>query len=137
MTLIGTQDRRRGDRRRDSPREHARRWAGEIFAATGMGTLMAIITGEALYPRTFTTAANTISDLGGTRPPNSVVYEPSRTIFLLTTLLAGLFVLAGDGRRWFIPAAAVGGGTHILLGGPKYADYEIEPGRPFAEVAAP
>jgi PD-(D/E)XK endonuclease len=42
-----------------------------------------------------------------------------------------LFVHVADGRRWFIPAIEVGGGTAILLGGPKYAPYEIEPGRPF------
>lgn len=41
-----------------------------------------------------------------------------------------LFVLVGDGRRWFIPASAVEGGCGIRLGGPKYADYEIEPGQP-------
>jgi Holliday junction resolvase-like predicted endonuclease len=40
-----------------------------------------------------------------------------------------LFVLAGDGRRWFIPAAAVMGGTRLVLGGPKYAQFEIERGR--------
>jgi hypothetical protein len=41
-----------------------------------------------------------------------------------------LFVLVGDGRRWLIPAAAVGGGSGLLLGGPKYAAYEIDPGEP-------
>jgi hypothetical protein len=41
-----------------------------------------------------------------------------------------LFVLVADGRRWFIPAAEVGGATAIVLGGPKYAAYEVEPGRP-------
>jgi hypothetical protein len=41
-----------------------------------------------------------------------------------------LFVLVGDGRRWFIPADSVAGGTGILLGGPKYANFEVEPGRP-------
>jgi hypothetical protein len=41
-----------------------------------------------------------------------------------------LFVLVGDGRRWFIPAPAIGGGNAIRLGGPKYAAFEIEPGRP-------
>jgi hypothetical protein len=41
-----------------------------------------------------------------------------------------VFVHAGDGRRWFIPANALGGGTRLALGGPKYAEYEIEPGRP-------
>ena len=41
-----------------------------------------------------------------------------------------LFVLVGDGRRWFIPSAAVEGTTAICLGGPKYAEYEVERGRP-------
>jgi len=40
-----------------------------------------------------------------------------------------LFVLTGDGQRWFVPAAAVGGGASVLLGGPKYAQFEVEPGR--------
>jgi hypothetical protein len=43
-----------------------------------------------------------------------------------------LFVLVGDGRRWFIPSSVVEGTTSIALGGPKYADYEVESGRPFA-----
>jgi hypothetical protein len=41
-----------------------------------------------------------------------------------------LFVLVGDGRRWFIPSTALGGGSAICLGGPKYAAYEVEPGAP-------
>jgi Holliday junction resolvase-like predicted endonuclease len=41
-----------------------------------------------------------------------------------------LFVLVADGRRWFIPAEAVEGGTRLVVGGPKYARFEIEPGRP-------
>ena len=41
-----------------------------------------------------------------------------------------LFVLVGDGQRWLIPAAAVGGGSSLRLGGPKYAAYEIDPGEP-------
>jgi hypothetical protein len=47
-----------------------------------------------------------------------------------------LFVLVGDGRRWFIPSAAVDGGSGIALGGPKYAPYEVESGRPFVTLAA-
>jgi len=39
-------------------------------------------------------------------------------------------VLVADGRRWFIPANAVAGGTGILLGGSKYSDFEVDPGRP-------
>jgi hypothetical protein len=41
-----------------------------------------------------------------------------------------LFVLVGDGRRWFIPSRAVAGGIGILLGGPRYADFEVDPGTP-------
>jgi hypothetical protein len=47
-----------------------------------------------------------------------------------------LFVLVADGRRWFIPAEAVGGGAKVVLGGPKYAAYEVEPGRPLTEGLA-
>jgi hypothetical protein len=48
-----------------------------------------------------------------------------------------LFVLVGDGRRWFIPALEVEGSTAIRLGGPKYAEYEVERGRPLrASIAA-
>lgn len=42
-----------------------------------------------------------------------------------------LFVLTSDGRRWCIPAGEVGGGTGVVLGGPKYQRFEIEPGTPF------
>jgi hypothetical protein len=41
-----------------------------------------------------------------------------------------LFVLVADGRRWYVPAQQVSGGSRIALGGPKYAEFEIEPGRP-------
>jgi Holliday junction resolvase-like predicted endonuclease len=41
-----------------------------------------------------------------------------------------LFVHVGDGRRWFIPSHVVQGRTGITLGGPKYAEYEVERGEP-------
>jgi hypothetical protein len=41
-----------------------------------------------------------------------------------------LFVLVGDGRRWFLPIETVCGGTALRLGGPKYAAFEVEPGEP-------
>jgi hypothetical protein len=47
-----------------------------------------------------------------------------------------LFVLVADGRRWFIPATEVGGASSILLGGPKYAAYEVEAGRPLTRAIA-
>lgn len=44
-----------------------------------------------------------------------------------------LFVLVGDGRQWFIPAGRVEGGTSIRIGGPKYAEFEVERGNPIPE----
>jgi len=41
-----------------------------------------------------------------------------------------LFVVAGDGRRWFIPSSELGGRCGIRLGGPKYAAFEVDRGRP-------
>lgn len=41
-----------------------------------------------------------------------------------------VFVHVGDGRRWYIPATALGGGSAIVLGGPKYAAYEVDSGEP-------
>jgi hypothetical protein len=43
-----------------------------------------------------------------------------------------LFVLVADGRRWFIPANAIAASTCVLLGGPKYARFEIESGVSFS-----
>lgn len=39
-----------------------------------------------------------------------------------------LFVLVGDGRRWFIPAHHVEGSRGLTLGGAKYSEYEVEQG---------
>jgi hypothetical protein len=47
-----------------------------------------------------------------------------------------LFVVVGDGRQWLIPATEVEAKTRILLGGPKYSEYEIEPGPPLRSQAA-
>ena len=61
---------------------------------------------------------------GGNRSWNGVIKR------LDSSRCDRVFVHVGDGRRWFIPAAALGGSSGISLGGPKYAEYEIEPGEP-------
>ena len=61
---------------------------------------------------------------GGNQSWNGVVKR------LDATRCDHLFVHVGDGRRWFNPASALGGGSGIVLGGPKYAEYEVEPGEP-------
>ena len=45
-----------------------------------------------------------------------------------------LFVLVADGRMWFIPSERVEGGSGLLLGGPKYADFEVYFGTPMGEA---
>lgn len=85
-----------------------RTWAGDLrlggglLFVAGATILMGIITAEALYPGTFSTGANEISDLGGTRPPNSVILQPSATIFNLSMTLIGILVMAGS---WFVQRA--------------------------------
>ena len=41
-----------------------------------------------------------------------------------------LFVTVGDGRRWYIPTKALSSGSHIVLAGPKYSEFEVERGDP-------
>jgi hypothetical protein len=66
----------------------------------------------------------TLATRGGNRSWSGLVKR------LDATRCDALFVHVGDGRRWYIPAGALGGGSGIALGGPKYATYEVEPGRP-------
>jgi hypothetical protein len=71
----------------------------------------------------------TICTRGGNQSWNGVVktLDASRCDYL--------FALVGDGRQWFIPAGALGGTSGLLLGGPKYAQYEVESGRPISRIA--
>jgi hypothetical protein len=45
-------------------------------------------------------------------------FDPSRCDFL--------FALVASGQRWFIPSHAVEGQTGIMLGGPKYSEFEVD-----------
>jgi hypothetical membrane protein len=75
------------------------RLGGALLTIAGVTILMGIITAEALYPNTFTTGGNEISDLGGTRPPNSLIFQPSAMIFDLSMAAIGILVIAGS---WFV-----------------------------------
>jgi hypothetical protein len=65
---------------------------------------------------------------GGNRSWNGLVKRFS------ATRCEYLFVLVADGRQWFIPANAVEGSSQIIVGGPKYAAYEVDRGAPIAEM---
>ncbi len=93
--------------------------AGVLLACAGAVILLGIITAEALYPAPYATDANTISDLGGTRPPDSVVRQPSAAIFDTTMVVSGLLILggalflvrAGHRRGVTLPVALLGAGV--------------------------
>jgi hypothetical membrane protein len=69
------------------------RLAGALLFIAGAAILLGIITAEALYPAAYTTFSNEISDLGATRPPHSVSYQPSAAIFDITMLVSGAMIL--------------------------------------------
>jgi hypothetical membrane protein len=71
----------------------SRHYAGALLASAGAVILMGIITAEALYPGDYTTFDNEISDLGATRPPGSIILQPSATIFDVTMVVTGLFIV--------------------------------------------
>jgi hypothetical membrane protein len=100
--------------------ERRRPLAGLLLTVTGIGIVMSTITNEALYPaeRAYSTNANTISDLGGTLPPNSFMVQPNRAIFIATMAVAGALVLASTyllrgtlrRRRMLVAMGAMGVG---------------------------
>ena len=83
--------------------------AGALLVLAGCVALMGIISAETFYPG-YSTARNAISDLGASEPPNSVILQPSATIFNLTMIVTGLLVLASAlvlGRAGFVWVATL------------------------------
>ena len=78
------------------------RVGGALLFVAGATILLGIISAEALYPAAYSTATNAISDLGGTEPPNSVILQPSATVFDGSMMAIGLLVMAGS---WFVHRA--------------------------------
>jgi hypothetical membrane protein len=67
--------------------------SGLIFFLAGSLALMGIITAEATYPVGYSTFKSEISDLGATRQPDSISYEPSSSIFNSVMFFSGLMIL--------------------------------------------
>lgn len=78
---------------------HGLQIAGLLLALAGIIFLMGVITAETQYPGAYTTHDNEISDLGATRPPNSVSHQPSAAIFNATCLTTGSLIL---GSAWLL-----------------------------------
>src|SRR5690349_21044688 len=70
------------------------RLAGLCLTLAGIGILMGGITAEALFDGPYSTHADTLSHLGASEPPDSVVTQPSAAIFDITMVVAGALILA-------------------------------------------
>src|SRR4051794_12688101 len=79
-------------------RSRHRHAAGLTLSLAGVAILMGSITAESLHPGPYTTHADTLSHLGASEPPNSVVVQPSAGIFDGTMLVAGVLILLA---AWF------------------------------------
>jgi hypothetical membrane protein len=95
------------------PRSRDATIAGVLLSLAGVVLLLGFITAEALYPGTYTTHANTVSHLGASEPPGSVVLQPSAAIFDGTMLVAGAWFAWRALRRKavLIPTAILGVGA--------------------------
>jgi len=85
--------------------QYSRSWcvslAGMLFFVAGLVAFLGIVTAETLYPG-YSTSENEISDLGATRPPNSIIEQPSSNIFSGSMIMAGLLMIAGTYCIYFI-----------------------------------
>jgi hypothetical protein len=111
-------------------------WRGaQVFAPIGHSPdcdVVAILGGEALRIQVKTSRHLTpagryqvmLDTRGGNQSWTGVAKRFDRTRY------DWLFVLVANGRRWFIPSEAIEADTAICLGGPKYAQFEVESGRP-------
>ncbi len=72
--------------------------------------------------------AVSIQTNGGNQSWNGIskAFDPSNVDYL--------FVLVGDGRRWFIPAEIIEGSRRLNLGGTKYSEFEVERGQPIEHL---
>lgn len=70
-----------------------RKLGGTLMFLAGIVVLMGIITAEIFYPAGYSTSQNEISDLGATRPPNSIIVQPSAMIFNTTMIVSGALVI--------------------------------------------
>jgi hypothetical membrane protein len=97
----------------------AARVAGALLTASGVVAVMGWITAEALYTGVYSTHADSLSHLGATEPPNSIVVQPSGTIFDASMLVVGAMILvaalflyrATQSRLVSIPTVLLGVGV--------------------------
>lgn len=68
--------------------------AGTLLVVAAAVILLGIISAEAVYPAVYTTHDNQISDLGATKPPNSIILQPSARLFDAAMIASGILLIA-------------------------------------------
>lgn len=97
---------------------NCRDYAGILLFLAGFIALMGIISAEIVYPEGYTTGESEISDLGSTRPPEALIYQPSAMIFNSTMIATGSMVIlgayaasrSGSPRWWSVLLGLLGAG---------------------------
>jgi hypothetical membrane protein len=76
-------------------RKNTTNLSGLLLFITGIIIFMGIITAESMYPvdKSYTTREDEISDLAATKPPNSIITQPSAIIFNTTMICSGILIL--------------------------------------------
>jgi len=69
--------------------------AGALLFSAGVLAFLGIITAETFYPG-YSTSQDMISDLGATEPPNSIIIQPSSSIFSASMVICGLLITAAS-----------------------------------------
>jgi hypothetical membrane protein len=86
--------------------------AGALLFSAGVLAFLGIITAETLYPG-YSTSQNMISDLGATEPPNSIIIQPSSSVFSASMAVCGLLVIAAS---YFVHHAFTRKAVTVLMG---------------------
>lgn len=71
------------------------RISGMLFFIAGFLILMGITTAEVFFP-SYSVRNDFISTLGSTPPPDSIIFQPSATIFDTAMIIAGILIIIGS-----------------------------------------
>ncbi len=69
---------------------------GVLLVIAAIIIFLGITTAEIYYPYEYSIRTDEISDLAATKPPNSIITQPSATIFNSAMIFSGVLIIAGS-----------------------------------------